>query len=115
MEIISGTKPATHLNDVGRQLGLTRDELGEGYINTILSQVAKYLFVESSPTAKNSKGEPLGDLAISVVMQLTAVGETEEIQTLLLNPLLESYGQIEQSYLDSLNLLRLSRSEYLSK
>jgi hypothetical protein len=115
LDVIAGSQPATHLIDVGRQLGLIRDELDEQYVNTILSQVAKTLFVQSSPTAKSSGGEPLGDLATNVVISLTALGETEEIQCLLLNPLLESYGAIEQSYLDSLNLLKMSRAEYVSK
>lgn len=105
MEIVTGTKPATLLNEISRKLGFNQvTNLSEWSANTILADVSLDLFTDSDPALKD-KGKPLGLLAEQLLMLITGALEKEpEAWGLLENPLLHAYGSVEQTYLDMLKL-----------
>jgi hypothetical protein len=73
---------------------------------SVLVNVVVQLFSESNPQNQDTtKGKPLGLLAESMVMNITSI-ESDHMMTFLENPLLHSYGSIEQTFLD---LLRHAR------
>jgi hypothetical protein len=104
MRITNGSLPADSLNKAFPALGLSPVILDELASNMLLGDIALELFTKSDPTL-NPKGKPLGPLAEQLVMYLTGLlEERPEVMGLLENPLLHSYGSIEQTYLDCLQL-----------
>lgn len=89
------------LNTIARQLNLPDLQLSEIESKTLIMEIVKFLFYESFPGKSKRKEEPLGDLAINLVTHLTGI-VNPAMMDLLENPLLHSYGSIEQMYLDIL-------------
>jgi len=96
------------INSICGQLGLTgMQPVAERTAMSTLIDVVAELFSDSSPLKPDRpSGKPLGLLAEQLVMRITGE-DSIHMMTLLENPLLHAYGNIEQSYLD---LLKKSRS-----
>jgi hypothetical protein len=75
----------------------------------MLAESCKDLFIKSDPRNSPVKGESLGLLAENILLALTGHLESDpEVWGLLENPILHCQGNIEQSYLDSLKLIKMS-------
>jgi len=104
MKVIRKLQPA-HIAFTGiiRKLNLSIPQPISNYTSlSIMSGLAVEAFSESDPTT-SKKGGVLGDLATALVLELTG-GDHHPI--LLENPLLHSYGSVEQEYIDLINLAR---------
>nr|UPW42158.1 MAG: putative RNA dependent RNA polymerase [Guangdong mito-like virus 4] len=111
LEVIQGTRPASHLSVVYRQLGLTEAIASNASVSLMLSETIKDLFIKSDPTMSQN-GETLGLYAEKILIVLTGrMNRDPEVWGLLENPILHVQGSIEQSYLDSLNLMKIVDSE----
>jgi hypothetical protein len=108
LDVIHGIRPASHLSVVWRKFKLTDAIASNASVNYMLAESCKDLFIKSDP--RNSQSEKsLGLLSESILLAITGHLEQDpEVWDLLENPILHSQGNIEQSYLDSLKLIKQS-------
>jgi hypothetical protein len=109
LDVIHGIRPASHLSVVWRKFKLTDAIAGNASVSFMLAESCKDLFIKSDPRNSPVKGESLGLLAENILLALTGHLESDpEVWGLLENPILHCQGNIEQSYLDSLKLIKMS-------
>jgi len=102
IQVIRGTKPAGEAhNEISRQLGFNLPPINDLVGTNILANIMVQIFSESQPEV--GKGKPLGLLAQNYLMYVTGIPEffTDPLlEQLTKVPLTDSYGSIEQDYLD---------------
>lgn len=104
MKVTWGLLPASDaINAIIGRLDLPKIPvpLSEYSARSVLINVIVQLFADSNPDSSESegKGKPLGLLATELVMRITSL-EDPAMMTLLENPVLHAYGNIEAQYLD---------------
>lgn len=105
MKITQGIMPANYgITDIIRKLNIrVLQPLSEYASRSILINMTVEGFSQTDPTT-SKKGGSLGDLAISLVCDLTEDASTPSI--LLENPTLHAYGSVEADYLHLSNLAK---------
>lgn len=108
LDVIRGIRPASHLSVIWRKFKLTTAIASNASVNYMLAESVKDLFTKSDPRLSQSR-ETLGLFSENILMGITGHLESDpEVWGLLENPILHCQGNIEQSYIDSLNLLKVS-------
>lgn len=104
MQIMKGIIPANlGLNTLVGKYNIPAPQFGEYEGKSIISHVAMALFADDDPfNYKKERKEPLGNLAASLVMEMT---NTEDIEVLMWSadavsmvPVLNVHGQVEELY-----------------
>jgi len=102
MRIMEGAEAADELNKLVGHLGLPLSPpIQKGEAPNILENIAVDRFADASEELSRPGSRPLGDLATDFVIYLTGLGDSG--CSLITNPLLQSYGLIEEMYM---NLVR---------
>jgi len=91
------------MNAIARQYNISLPTINDTVGMNLLANCAVESFASSQPQV--GKGKPLGLVAENILIYLTGI-ETEHMTTLLENPFLHAYGNIEQQYLDLTKLAR---------
>jgi len=98
------------LNSIARRHNLPLPEINDYQGISILSNTVLSIFVESNPL-DFTKGKPLGQLAEQLVCEITSLFDSPIGETALtlpsMTPILNLYGQVEESY------LKIMREAYL--
>lgn len=106
MKIIWGSVPAVDgFKIIAGQYSIPSLSSTQKAVFLKIAGVMNRLFRDSSDLDRKGNSQPLGLMAEHLVMRITGL-EDPNMPLLLENPLLHSYGKIEEQYLESIKLLK---------